>query len=148
MRLYRDALQGNIYGSLNIYNTSSIGSISVPGLAAGTDYQICAYAENVFGSVSDGSVAYWSTSAVDVAYNWAITASGPNQVNISNDNVNNILSYTMGVNPKRNTVGDPTYVPPPTTRRLQTHTYTWNGTLAADIGGGQTTQAITNLDAD
>lgn len=142
-------LQGTEFGSLNVYSTSSIGSINFNGVSAGTDYQICAYAENVFGSVSAGSVTYWSTLATDVAYGWAITASGPNQVSISNDNVRNILSYAMGVNPSRNTVGDPTYVPPPTTRRLQTHTYTWTGTLAADRGAeSPTTQSITNLDSD
>jgi len=57
-----------------VYNTSTIGSIGAYNLYAETDYQICGYAENVFGNVSAGSVAYFSTTAQDANYNWEVSA--------------------------------------------------------------------------
>lgn len=72
--MYKAHLADTWYGALNVYNTSAIGSISATWLYSSTDYQICGYHENVFSMTSEGSVAYFSTAAQDVNYNWSVSA--------------------------------------------------------------------------
>lgn len=60
-RLYKEHLADNWYGALNIYNTGSTGTINASWLFSETSYQICGYAENVYGQTSVGNVAYFST---------------------------------------------------------------------------------------
>lgn len=72
--MYKAHVADTFYGALNVYNTSTIGSIGLGYLYAETDYQTCGYAENVYGNTSEGSVAYFSTTAQDANYNWEVSA--------------------------------------------------------------------------
>jgi len=63
-----------MYGAINVYNTSSISMISLVHLWADTHYQVCGYADNVYGNTSAGSVQYFDTTAQDSNYNWEISA--------------------------------------------------------------------------
>lgn len=72
--MYKAHLADSWYGALNVYNTSSIGSIAATWLYGTTDYQVCGYHKNVFGNTSTGSVAYFATATQDVNYNWSVGA--------------------------------------------------------------------------
>jgi len=117
-------------------------------LWAETKYQVCGYADNVYGNTSDGSVAYFATTSNDNNYNWEVSAQGSNTTGIDMVVVRDIVSYAQGVNPDRNININVVYTAP-TARRLQTtHTYKWTGTLASDRSvESPTTQSFTTLSA-
>lgn len=56
-------------------------------LFAETEYQICAYAENVYGNVSDGAVKYFATVAMDANYQYTTTISGASAVSLAANTV-------------------------------------------------------------
>lgn len=118
---------------MNVYDISSIGTIGLTNLYAGTNYQVCGYAENIYNNWSAGSVAYFSTTAQDTNATWSISASGPNATAVTADTVGDIVSYYQGVNPARNIALNVAYTAP-TARRLQTtdHSYVFSGVLASD----------------
>lgn len=64
-RLYKEHLADSWYGALNIYNTASSQTINATWLFSETEYQICGYADNVFGQTSAGNVAYFQTTNQD-----------------------------------------------------------------------------------
>lgn len=134
---------------MNVYDVSSIGTISLTNLYAATNYQVCGYAQNVYDSWSAGSVAYFSTLAQDTNATWSISASGPNATSVTAETVGDIVSYYQEVNPKRNIALNVVYTAP-TARRLQTtdHSYVFSGVLATDRSeGSMTTASIAALPA-
>jgi len=132
-----------------VYDISSIGTIGLTNLYAGTHYQVCGYAQNIYDNWSAGSVAYFSTTAQDTNATWSISASGPNATSVTADTVGDIVSYYQGVNPARNIALNVAYTAP-TARRLQTtdHSYVFSGVLASDRAAAtMTTASIAALPA-
>jgi len=124
------------YGAINVYNTSSVGSINASWLWANTEYQICGFAENVFEQSSVGAVAYFTTTATDTAQSWTVGATGTSTTGVEDNVIRDNVSYAQGVNPQRNTGVTKTYTAPTTPigngRRLTTHTYSWTANLETD----------------
>jgi len=142
--------QDTWYGALNVYSTTAVGSIMPTYLWSETDYQICAYAENIYENWSAGSVYYFSTTTMDVNYYWEIKAtSSTTTTNTSADTIRDIVSAQQGINPKRNVNAQVTQT---TTggRRLQTTTneYTYSAVIAAARDSEVTTLSIATLSAE
>lgn len=166
-RKYKEHLQDTYYGKEWIYNSATAGSISATWLWAATDYQICGYVINEYGSISSYSTTgtqyslnYFATTAMDGNWNWSVTASGTSSMAaINTTTIRDIVSYQQGVNPSRNMITSNTET---TSRRLQTTTYsiTWSAYLALDrrastpttqtiatLGSTETTQIATDLNS-
>lgn len=85
-------LQDNYYGAMNIFNVAALGSINPTYLWAATTYQVCAYAENIYGNASEGEVVYFSTAAADSKTNWEVTAIGTTTTGIDVNVIRDIVS--------------------------------------------------------
>lgn len=113
---------------------------------AATDYQICAYAENIYGNWSAGSVEYFTTTAIDSNYKWEVKATSTNTATTSADTIRDIVSEQQGVNPARNIDAAVAHA---TTggRRLQDNEYTYTATLVAARNSNVTALSLSTLSA-
>lgn len=140
-------LQDNYYGAMNIFNVAALGAINPTYLWAATTYQVCAYAENIYGNASEGVVVYFSTAAADSKTNWEVTAIGTTTTGIDVNVIRDIVSEYQGVNPERNLVNAAIYTA--ATAPAVTQTYKYTGTIINDRSkSSPTTATIASLSSD